>query len=185
MHLRGSPAAGDGRAVDHLLQHPGTPAGGVLLLAGGQVRRAHHPAGRGVVGAALADAGAAVHRLGEITAVVVVGQRQVPAPGSARGSRRSASSGRGSTITPGLRMLCGSNTCLTAPNSASRVGGVHQSAAVRRGPGRRRAPRTASRRTRRPGWPPRSGIRETRWLPPGFCSGKSIRMCRQPSPKWP
>ena len=80
VHLRGSPATGDGRAVDHLLQHPGTPAGGVLLLPGRQVRRAHHPAGRGVVGAALTDPGAAVHRLGEISAVAVVGQCQVPAP---------------------------------------------------------------------------------------------------------
>ena len=46
VHLRRAPAAGDERPGDHLLQHPGPAAGGVLLVPGGQVGRAHHPAGR-------------------------------------------------------------------------------------------------------------------------------------------
>ena len=51
------------RAVERLLEHPRPAAGGVLLVAGGEVRRAHHAAGRRRH--ALADAGAAVHRVAE------------------------------------------------------------------------------------------------------------------------
>ncbi len=56
------------RPVDRLLEHPGATPGGVLLVAGGEVRRAHHSGGRRRD--ALADAGAAVHRVAKPATVV-------------------------------------------------------------------------------------------------------------------
>ncbi len=72
MH-RGITQPVDQLAVERLLQHPGAAAGGVLLLAGGDVRRAHHPAR--TRRHALADPGAAVHRGPERAAVVDQPQR--------------------------------------------------------------------------------------------------------------
>ena len=96
VHLVGPPAAGDQRAVDHLLEHPGAAAGGVLLVPGGEVGRAHHAAGAGVVGDALADAGAAVHGVDDRAAVV--GQPQGRAAARAAGppaaGRRRPAAGR-------------------------------------------------------------------------------------------
>ena len=86
------------RPVDRLLEHPGAAAGGVLLVAGGEVRRAHHARGRRRD--ALADAGAAVHRVAEPAAVVRELQQRQHRPG-ARGpaaGRRPAAPGR-----PGCR----------------------------------------------------------------------------------
>ena len=68
----------------HLLQHAGPAAGGVLLLAGRRPGRAHHAAGALQVGPALAHAGAAVHGGREVAAVVRIGQRQ-PLPPAGRG----------------------------------------------------------------------------------------------------
>src|SRR5690606_9468460 len=69
LDLGGVPAAHE-RAVGELLQHAGAAAGGVLLVPGREVGRAHEAAGGGGVGAALADADAPVHRGGEVAAVV-------------------------------------------------------------------------------------------------------------------
>ena len=96
-------------AVDHLLQDPGPAAGGVLLLPGRLVGRAHHPEPRGDVRQALADAGAVVHLLAR-------SGRGDPAAPEPAGRRPPAC---GSTSTPGLSRLCGSKACLTCPNSAS------------------------------------------------------------------
>ena len=79
----------DERAVERLLEHPGAAAGGVLLVAGREVRRAHHAARSGVVGQALADPGAAVHGVAERAAVVDQPQR-----GADRGDRHAPGAGR-------------------------------------------------------------------------------------------
>ena len=110
---------GDQRAVGEFLQHPRPPAGDVLLVPGGQVGRAHETAGRGGVGAALADADAAVHGLGEIP--VVVGEARTRRPPARRG--RTAGAGRhragsGRTSTPGLSRSAGSKIALTAANNS-------------------------------------------------------------------
>src|SRR5690606_2363761 len=69
--LRRLPAPGDGLAEQHLLQHARTPAGGVLLVPGRPVARAHHATR---ADPAPGDADAAVNRLPERPAVVVQGQ---------------------------------------------------------------------------------------------------------------
>ena len=70
MHLGRRPAARDERAVRHLLQHARPAPRRVLLVLGREVRRAHEAAGRGGVGAALADTHAPVHGRGQVTGVV-------------------------------------------------------------------------------------------------------------------
>ena len=70
MHLVRAPAVTDQPPVDHLLEHPGPAAGGVLLVAGRHVGGAHHAPGAGVVGQAAAHARAAVHRVHQRAAVV-------------------------------------------------------------------------------------------------------------------
>ena len=75
----------DQRAVRELLQHPGAAAGGVLLVPGGQEGRAHHPPAAGGVGAALADADAAVHRHRQVAVVVGIGEAE---PGAQRAGLR-------------------------------------------------------------------------------------------------
>ena len=62
------PAAGDHLAADHLHQQPSASPGGVLLLPGDPVARAHHPS---LVAAALADADAAGGSAGAERAAVV------------------------------------------------------------------------------------------------------------------
>ncbi len=159
MDLRRSPAAATSAAVDHLLQHPGAAAGGVLLFPGRLIRRAHHPPV-----APWCRPGTCRHpctgaRPAEIAAVVRVGQRRAVAPRAAarRARRRSASSGSGATITPGFSTPSGSKACLTAAEQRQRRRASTSAAAVRCGPGRRRARRTATRRTRPPGRPRRPG----------------------------
>ena len=87
---------------------PGPAAGGVLLLPGGQVARAHHAAVR-VVGDALADAHAAVggpcERAARRAAKPAAPSRESAAPAN---TRRSASSRAGRTSTPGLSRSSGS-----------------------------------------------------------------------------
>ena len=102
-----------------------------------------------------------------------------------RAGRRSASSGAGSTSTPGLSRLSGSQIALTAPNSAQRLLVVHQRQQLRARPpvavlARQRA---AVRRAARS----RTGDQELaeRRRPPSSSKSKSIRTCTQPSPKWP
>src|SRR5689334_18099241 len=56
--------------VEHLEQHPGAATGGVLLLAGDLVGRAHDGAAVVLVLAALADADAPIRGLSEAAAVV-------------------------------------------------------------------------------------------------------------------
>ena len=65
---------------DDVLEHVGAAAGGVLLVAGRQVRRAHHATGSSVVRQALADAGAPVHGLRQRPGVVGESQRRPGAP---------------------------------------------------------------------------------------------------------
>ena len=79
-----------------------------------------------------------------------------------RGSRsgpaslRSASAGRGSTSTPGLRIPCGSQIAFARPNGRAPRGNTSHRAGTS-APARRRARRTGCRRRRRPGRPPRRG----------------------------
>ena len=91
VHLGRGPAAGDERAVRHLLQHPRAPAGGVLLVLRRQVRRAHEPAGRGAVRPALADADAAVQRGRQVAGVVR--EREAVTVGQQRAGPRAAQVG--------------------------------------------------------------------------------------------
>ena len=63
------PSGPDQRAVRHLLEHPGPAPGRVLLVPGGEERRAHEAAGWTVVGPALAHPDAPVHGLGQVPAV--------------------------------------------------------------------------------------------------------------------
>ena len=72
-HLGGAPPVGHHVALQHLPQQMRAPAGGVLLLAGGLIARAHHPAA-GL--AALADAHAAALGLGEVAVVVRIGEQR-------------------------------------------------------------------------------------------------------------
>ena len=154
--------------------------GSVLLLPGGQVRRTHRPAGPAAVGATLAHSGAAMHGVAERPAVVDAAGGAL-SPSSRPARRRSASSGRGSTSTPGLSTLSGSNTALTAANSLS-APRRRSAAAARAGPAVPCSPDSdppcvTSRGCRPPELPdPR---------PPVASNGKSIRTCTQPSPKCP
>jgi hypothetical protein len=72
--LAGVPPGSDHLAPDHLHQEPGPAPGGVLLLPGEAVARAHDPA---LVAAALADADAAGGGAGaELAAVVRVAEER-------------------------------------------------------------------------------------------------------------
>ena len=139
VHLRRPPAGWTSVAVDHLLQHPGPAAGGVLLLPGGLVRRAHHAETAGAVGQALAHARAAVHLGGEVRSAVRADQRPT--------ARRSASTGRGSTSTPGLSRFVRVEDRLHLPEQAAAPRGSTSSAAAPSAPGRRRARPTSIRRS--------------------------------------
>ena len=78
-HVLRPPAVGHGGVgvpVEHLEQQPRPAAGGVLLLAGGTVARAHHPP-LAVRGVALAHPHAAQHRPLEAAVVVGVAEVQV------------------------------------------------------------------------------------------------------------
>ena len=72
-HLGGAPPVGHHVALQHLPQQVRAPAGGVLLLAGGLIARAHHPAA-GLT--TLADAHAAALRLGEVAVIVRIGEQR-------------------------------------------------------------------------------------------------------------
>ena len=107
-------------AVGHLLQHPRAAAGGVLLVPGGQVGRAHHAAGRrcGRPGTCRRRRSGAPRRTGRRRR----GSRRSRARGAsgrACGTRRSASSGAGSTSTPGLSRSSGSKMRLDRGRTAS------------------------------------------------------------------
>ena len=66
MHFGRLPAALDQVTVDHLLENPRSPAGGVLFFPGGLIGRAHHAQSAGGVRQALAHTGAAMHCLGKV-----------------------------------------------------------------------------------------------------------------------
>ena len=138
---------------------------------------AYDTTGAGVVGRALADSCAAVHRLDH--------DRVVHQPQPCRGSRsraasrRSASTGRGATRTPGLAASWGVEGCLTPANSATASVGPRE----RRRPGPPvRAPRTGCRRQRGGVGAPRRTTGSP-GAPRRSRSGKGT--CTQPSPKWP
>ena len=133
------------RPVDRLLEHPGSAAGGVLLVAGGEVGRAHHARGRRRD--ALADAGAAVHRVAQLATVVrELEQRQHRLPGPDRA--QVGVQGRRIDHVAGVEQVARVADRLDRGEEPDRRGVVHQRAAARSGPGRRRARRTASRRGR-------------------------------------
>ncbi len=123
-----------------LLEHPGAPAGGVLLVAGGEVGRAHHAA---VPVLSATHLPTPVHRC---TALPRSPPSCAGAAGGGRrrerGGRRSASSGAGSTRTPGLSRLSGSQIVLTAAEQRRATRRRTSAAAAPSGPGRRRARRT-------------------------------------------
>ncbi len=102
--------------------------------------------------------------------------------GSARGRRRSASSGRGSTTTPGLSRSSGSSRCLNPRKSASACGEyISDSSSLRArpspcSPDREPPCRVTSSAAR---------VTKERSAEPSRSSGRSIRTCTQPSPKWP
>ena len=171
------------RPVRQLLQHPGAAPGGVLLVPGGQERRAHHAAGGGGVRPALADAHAAVHGGGEVAARRR-GRRSRGRGGAAApaGTRRSASSGAGSTITPGLSRLAGSKSRFTAPNSPIASARVHRREQFAAGPP---VAVLAGRRPAVGGGQPGRVLHERAQHAGRSRSGKSIRTCTQPSPKCP
>ena len=159
------PAQLDQVAVDHLLQHPGPAAGRVLLVPGGQVRRAHHAETAGVVGQALADAGAAVHR-----------RRRSGRPG--RPARRPADRrppAAGRPARPGLSRFSGSKHALTCAEQVDARRGSTWPAAAPNGPARRRARPTSSRRSRPPARRPARRRSDRLAAPPRTVSGKSIR----------
>ena len=113
MHLGGPPAVGDQVAVEHLLEHAGPAAGGVLLVPGRQERRAHHAAGRGVVGPALAHAGAAVHGVHEVAPVVELARSVVAGERRACGHPHvGVEGGRARPARPGLSRSSGSKSAL-------------------------------------------------------------------------
>ncbi len=133
--LRRAPALRDERAVGHLLQHPGPAPRRVLLVPGGQVRRAHEAArGRGVR-PALAHPDAAVHGRGQVTVVVAEREPAAPRQRGARAAgagRRRAAAGR--TSTPGLSTSAGSNRSLTRPEQVDHLRRVHRGEQLAAGP---------------------------------------------------
>ena len=176
---------------EHLLQHPRPAAGGVLLLPRGRVGRAHHPAGRREVGAALAHAGAAVDRRGEVAPVVRVGQGQVP-PVRRDGGDPHVGVQRGRAHEhAGVEQVLGVEQALDPLEQRDRVGGVHRRQQLAAGPAvavltRQRAAVAGHQPRRRPRR--RRGRRRGRRRPATgrrWPNGKSIRTCTQPSPKCP
>ncbi len=133
--LGGAPAVGDQVAVDHLLQHPRPAPGGVLLVPGGEVRRAHDAARAGGVRDALAHAGAPVHRVDERAAVVdqrAAWSRRLARAVPRAGGRRRRGAGR--PARPGLSRSAGSKSALTAAEEVEHLGGVHPRQQLRAGP---------------------------------------------------
>ena len=129
---------------DDVLQHPRAAAGGVLLLAGGHVGRAHHsPARRCCRRRTCRRRCSGAPRRTR--------SRERPGVGADARPQRRPSSGSGSTSTPGLSRLPGSSIALDPPHQRHRLGGVHPAAAAPSARGRHRARRSSSRRTTRPG----------------------------------
>src|SRR5690625_1085178 len=69
MQLWRGPAVGDHAAVEHVLQRPGSSAGGVLLIAGGNKGRAHDWARAASIGTTLPERGETMDGSGDVTTV--------------------------------------------------------------------------------------------------------------------
>ena len=126
-HLRGSPSIGDEGAVDHLLQRPGPAPGGVLLVTGGLIAGAHHPAGRGGVGQAFPNPGALVH-LGHERGICHIERRD-------GGSHHPEIRVRGSGVDqhPGVEQVLGVEQMLDLAEQPQRLGGIHPGEQFRAG----------------------------------------------------
>ena len=142
------------------------------------------PPDAGVVGDALADAGAAVDGPGERPGVVGEPQRRThwalwrgePEVGVERCRVDQHA---------GVEQVVGVEDAAWPAASGRSPAASTSAAAARSGPGRRRARRTSSRRTTPPGRRRSPRTRGTCPGRPASSSSKSIRTCTQPSPKWP
>ena len=143
--------APDQRAVGQLLQHPRPAAGGVLLVAGGEVGRAHHAAGRRWCrrGTCRRRRSGARRWTGRRRRA----GRRTPRPRAHRPRRRHPQVGvqrRRVDDHAGVEHVVGIEDVLDRAERGEGLGRVHVAAAARRAPARRRARRTSSRRARRP-----------------------------------
>ena len=130
-----SPTAGSSkpeRPVGDVLEHVRAAAGGVLLLAGGEVRRAHHAARGGVVGDALADAGAAVHGVLEGAGVVGEPQRRTHRAHGG-GEPQVGVERRGVDEDTGVEQVVGVEDPLGLLHQGDRLRGVHPRQQLRAG----------------------------------------------------
>ncbi len=126
VYLRRLPRLVDEVPVEHFLQRPGTPAGGVLLLAGREEGRAHHPTGAGVVGAALADPGAPVDGLREVAAVLEIAEGQALPDLPGRRDAEVDVDGARVDEHSGVEDVLRIEDRLHGPEQRERVGRVHQ-----------------------------------------------------------
>ena len=121
----GPPAVRPEPAADDLLQHPGPPARGVLLLTGRQVGGAHDAARPGVVGAALADSRAPVHGARQVPAVVPVGETQVALVGDGTHRPQIVVHGSGADDDARVEHVVGVEDVLDPRAQRQRLGRVH------------------------------------------------------------
>ena len=137
----------DERAVDRVLQHARAAASHVLLVARRLVTGAHEARARtNRVGAALADAGAAVQRPRSCRRGRARSARPTLGLRFAAGRRRSRSSGAGSTSTPGLSDAVRVEQGLHVREQLGSPRGCTSSAAAPSARDRRHARRSANRR---------------------------------------
>ena len=180
----GSASPPDQGAVERLLQHPGAAAGGVLLVAGREVRRAHHAA----------RSTGATH-LPTPVQRCTASPSEPPSWASRRAGRTRQPRADRAQVGVERRRVDEHAGVEQVVGVADRLDRGEQPRATRRrtsaaaaptGPGRRRARRTASRRARAAR--PRRGQEVAEHRRPRRrlgSKGKSIRTCTQPSPKWP
>ena len=141
------------RAADHLLQHPGPAAGGVLLVPGGPVARTHHAAGcrcgsgptpiqpctAWTKGSTAAPADVPGHRFQQRSAAGVQRPRsklvrQFRAPAHRARARLRVDRIRVRRCDPGFRMPAGSQICSERANAAMHPRRVHDRQQLRPGP---------------------------------------------------
>jgi hypothetical protein len=89
-------------------------------------RRAHDAARAGVVGPALADACASVHRLGEVAAVRSIGQGQVPAQHRGGGNAHVGIDGARVDQDAGVKQVLRIESVLDRGEKRQRFRGIHQ-----------------------------------------------------------
>src|SRR5581483_10618757 len=182
LHVLAPPAVGDDFALEHLEQQPRPPAGGVHLLAGHHVARAHRAAG---FSPALADPDAAQGGVGEAAPVLVEGEVRLRLGRSVVGAEAQVlvdavgidHLARVHLASGSQRRLNSRNACMiSGPNIFGRNSA-------------RAWPSPCSPDSDPPYLTTRSAASLMKArnfsMPARVSRSKSMRSCRQPWPKWP